>query len=121
MARIIIADDDPSYLGVFCEGLELYGHSIVGVQNGEEVLGKIANEPFDLVFLDVMMQGQGAITLLHEVRKINEDVPIIVITGRADLMGSPLFTEGMREAAAKVSKSMSLSEINALVEQVLSK
>lgn len=119
MANLLIADDDPDYLEVFCDGLEHFGHTVVGVESGADVVPELKSKDFDLVFLDVMMKGGGAITVLHQIREVDPSIPVVVVTGRADLLNSPLFKEGMREASAKVPKTSSLSEINALVSKLL--
>ena len=53
---------------------------------------------------------------MHAVREISATLPVVIITGRVELFGSPLFLDGMRSAQAKIHKSTSLIEIDKLIE-----
>ncbi|OCX61439.1 regulator [Thioclava sp. SK-1] len=118
MARILIADDDHAYLDVFCDGMAAMGHEAVGVSRGDAALDRLRKEDFDIVFLDVIMPGGGAITLGHSVRNMNAELPIVVITGRPELGHSPLLRNGLRFAQAKLQKTASLSELDRTVRQL---
>ena len=39
MARVLIADDEPDILGAITSELEVEGHEVVGVSDGDEVVG----------------------------------------------------------------------------------
>lgn len=115
MARILIADDEVAYLDIFSEGMEAKGHQTVAVTSGLQLLDQLAQQHFDIVFLDVVMKGGGAITLTHEVARHDPGVPIVIITGRPEMIESPLLRNGLRGAVAKVRKTASLNELDALV------
>lgn len=115
LARILIADDDPDYLDVFCEGMAALGHSAVGVADGATALARLRKDRFDMLFLDLVMAGGGAISLLHSVRALDADLPVVVITGQTDLLDTPLFRDGMRQAYAKLPKTASLGDLNSVV------
>ena len=118
MAHILIADDDPGYLAAFCEGMTALGHSAHGFPNGEMALDALETGDFDIVFLDVLMKGGGAVVLLHELRKRNAEIPVVVITGKSEIANSPLFESGMRLAQAKIRKTASLKELDQLVNKL---
>ncbi len=115
MAKILIADDEVPYLTVFCDGMEAKGHDATAVTSGDQLVTLLRKDRYDIVFLDVVMAGGGATTLTHAVRNIDPDLPIIIITGRPQLLDSPLLRHGLRAAAAKISKTASLEELSALV------
>jgi len=118
VARVLLADDDEMYRNVFCDGLGTMGHSVEAVPAGRDVLPALAaagDTPFDVVFLDMMMTGGGGITILHAVREKYAELPVVIITGRVELLGSPLFLDGMRSAQAKVHKTASLAELDRLI------
>ncbi|QPM91200.1 response regulator [Pseudooceanicola algae] len=118
MARILIADDDPGYVAAFCEGMQALGHDAHGVASGVEALALLASEKFDIVFLDVFMKGGGAVVLLHDIRKSDAHIPVVVITGKSEFAGSPLFENGLRLAQAKMRKTASLAELGQLVTKL---
>ncbi len=117
MARILLADDDTSYLEAFCDGMEACGHQATGVTTGEQALACLEGTDFDIVFLDVLMPGGGAITLTHRIRDLDETLPVVVITGRPELASSPILQEGLRHACAKTRKTATLDELDALVRR----
>lgn len=119
MARIFIADDDEDYLEAFRIGMESIGHKVFPENSGSMVLEALRDGYYDVVFLDVVMPGGGAISLVHKIRSEYPDIPIIVMTGHAELYNSPVFTEGFRLATARIKKSASLDEIKAMLSSLL--
>lgn len=75
---------------------------------------------FDIIFLDVMMPGGGAITFGHEIANEFRDIPIVVISGQSHLFDTRLFQEGFRRSSAVLRKTASLREINDTIRFVLS-
>ncbi|EBA06278.1 response regulator receiver domain protein (CheY-like) [Sagittula stellata E-37] len=120
LARILLADDDPEYRVAFTEAMDAVGHSVAAFGTVAEALEALRTEAFDIVFLDVIMDGGGAITAIHNVRAHDPDIPVVVITGRSELIDSPLFTKGLRSADAKIAKTSTLAELSEVV-RVLTK
>ncbi|MER5170398.1 response regulator [Thioclava sp. GXIMD2076] len=119
MARILIADDDQDYLIAFSQGMDAYGHVTVGVTQSDRLIPNIELGGMDIVFLDVVMPGGGAIVALHKIREIAPDLPIVVLSGMSEVVDSPIFRLGMREANMRVPKSTSLAELARLVDQLV--
>ncbi|WP_375174731.1 response regulator [Pseudooceanicola sp.] len=120
MVQILIADDDAEYRAAFRNGLVLLGHEITEASTGQGALDHLARQPFDIVFLDVVMPGRGAVTLVHEISTIYPKLPIVVISGHADLYDTPLFREGLRKAKAVMRKTSSLAELNDTIRHIVS-
>ena len=85
MAKILIVDDNPNYLG---DALPMYGYEVDIAKNGVEALHKLTttsdsqNGKYDLVLLDVMMPKMDGWQTLKYIRN-NEKIktiPIIMIT-----------------------------------------
>lgn len=84
MVTSIVIDDDTDIVEVFCEYLEIKNIQVVGRgHNGQEAVELYQKHTPDVVFLDVMMPGFDGIYALENIRKINPDAKVIVIT--ADL------------------------------------
>jgi two-component system alkaline phosphatase synthesis response regulator PhoP len=84
MAKILIVDDDESFVEGLKDVLGEQGFAIVCAYNGEEGLRKAREEKPDLVLLDVMMttDSEG----FEVAKKLREDpvtqkVPVILLTG----------------------------------------
>jgi CheY-like chemotaxis protein len=119
LARILIADDDPQYLAAFRTAVEALGHELIEVRGGKDVLRALEQHDIDLVFLDVLMPGGGAISLVHAIRDHNRAIPIVIITGNTAVFESPIISEGLRQANARVPKTIGLAELSLLIEQQL--
>ena len=83
MAKILIVDDNPNYLG---DALPMYGFEVDIAKNGVEALHKLtsneSNVKFDLVLLDVMMPKMDGWQTLKYIRNNDKikTIPIIMIT-----------------------------------------
>lgn len=83
MRKILLAEDDPNLGEILKDYLELKGKFDVRLcQDGEEALRTFGKEEFDLCILDVMMPKKDGFSLGKEIRKLNENVPIIFATAK---------------------------------------
>jgi CheY-like chemotaxis protein len=78
--RILWADDQIDLLKPHILFLEEKGYTVTGVANGDDAIGLLENEPYDVLLLDEMMPGKNGLETLIEVRKTNQKLPIIMIT-----------------------------------------
>jgi len=83
--RVLLVDDDPSLLRLFCRLLEDAGFAVVAAANGKEAIEKIEANCFDVILSDIVMQDIGGIELLRAVRQRDLDVPVLLMTGGPDL------------------------------------
>jgi DNA-binding NtrC family response regulator len=60
--------------------LELEGYEVETAANGDEGLSKLGERPFDLVLLDLALPGRSGIELLPEIRALDAQLPVIIIT-----------------------------------------
>ena len=85
IVRILIVDDDE----VICQQLErLYTHSgylATIATSGEGALKRLEKEDIDLVVTDLKLPGISGIELTRRVQETYPDVPVIAITGYADI------------------------------------
>ncbi|MFD0751136.1 response regulator transcription factor [Mucilaginibacter calamicampi] len=83
MKKILLVEDDPN-LGLLTQDyLQLKGKfDVVLCADGEEGLRAFTKQSFDLLILDVMMPKKDGFTLGKDIRKINQDVPIIFATAK---------------------------------------
>ncbi|MEY4111317.1 MAG: hypothetical protein RLZZ46_1673 [Bacteroidota bacterium] len=81
--RILIVEDDPNLGSLLHDFLEAKNFATVLCENGKEGLQKVKNEVFDVCILDVMMPIMDGFTLAREIRKFNEEIPIMFLTAKS--------------------------------------
>jgi len=85
------------------------------VDNGQEALNFICREKVDLVTLDLKMPGLSGIDVLREIKKLQPDVEVIVITGYGTLSNAQ---EAIRFGAGDfISKPFNVADIIAIVSK----
>ncbi len=98
MARILVADDDPSFRALLRDILEGEGHAVVEARDGEEALRFARREPFALVLTDRRMPARDGIALLKALRdELPAPPPVVVLTGFGTI---PEAVEAVRLGAA---------------------
>lgn len=78
--RILWVDDNFEDLRSHVLYLGEKGYAVEGVTNGRDALAVLGRENFDAILLDEMMPGMGGLETLEEIRKLNEHIPVIMIT-----------------------------------------
>jgi putative nucleotidyltransferase with HDIG domain len=79
-SKIIIADDDELVRMAVYNILTMFGHEVVAVSSGYNVMDKIS-EDFDVVILDINMPGMDGFETMAELTRRNFDIPVIFLTG----------------------------------------
>ncbi len=77
---ILWVDDNIDQLRSHVVYLGERGYEVTGVTNGRDALALLAEQPFDAILLDEMMPGMGGLETLEEIKKIQQHVPVIMIT-----------------------------------------
>jgi DNA-binding response OmpR family regulator len=84
MKRILLVEDDPNLGNLLQDYLQLKGKfEVVLCTDGDAGLKEFTKSDFDLLILDVMMPKKDGFTLGKEIRKMNQNVPIIFATAKA--------------------------------------
>ena len=85
MNRILIVDDDRAVRYALSAALKKNNFIPFEAAGGAQAIDLLKKDSFDLVLLDVIMPEMDGIQTLRELKKINPAVPIIIITGNADV------------------------------------
>lgn len=83
--RILVADDDESLRGILASVMEEDGYLVTTASSGEEALEFYLANPFPLVVTDIRMGGMSGIELLQQLKEINSETEVIVITSYASV------------------------------------
>lgn len=85
-SRILIADDDARN----CELLDAYlapeGYDIDTVYNGQQTLDRVAQQPPDLILLDIMMPRMSGYEVCQRLKSDakTRDIPVVMVTALAE-------------------------------------
>lgn len=80
-AKVLIIDDEPGILGSVSDILNDEGYDTVTVGDGGEGLRVFEQEKPDLVFLDIWLPERDGLEVLHALRDIDADTPVVMISG----------------------------------------
>lgn len=109
--RLLIADDDVALSHFLRRGIETDGHQVSTVYDGAEAVAAFRNELPDLTILDLNMPVKDGEVALREMREVNADLPILVLTARPEVGTRIRCLDG--GADDLLTKPFSLSELRA--------
>jgi DNA-binding NtrC family response regulator len=94
--KILIVDDEPSNRNILGQELTHEGYSVLAASDGREALRKVEFSPPDLIILDYMMPDLSGLEVLKELRKKENDIPVVMITAYGTMERA---VEAMKEGA----------------------
>lgn len=82
--RVLLVDDEPTVCQLMNEALFREGYECQSCQSGEEALGLLKKEPFDVVIADLYMPGISGMSLMQEGMKVRPESAFLMATGESD-------------------------------------
>src|SRR5438046_929421 len=82
---ILVVDDEEIMREILETLLSREGYSVRSAASGAEGLDLARSVPFDAAIVDVMMPGMDGMTLLDELKKLDDDLPVMMITAYASV------------------------------------
>jgi signal transduction histidine kinase/ActR/RegA family two-component response regulator len=115
-ARILVVDDEAHVRELLRDILESEGCKAILAEGGQRALALFDSGKFDAVFTDIGMPEMSGWELAHAVRERDEHVPLAVITGWGEAVGS----SEQRDAQVDwvVTKPFDISRIAELAKEV---
>src|SRR5215472_13651356 len=111
---VLIGEDEMEVRGYLEMALRCQGYAVELAQDGDEVLACLqsSRSEISVVLLDLSMPNRDGIDTLREIRRINPELPVIVVSGSAstysvvsamktgatDFLCKPVSHEDLREA-----------------------
>ncbi|EDM35697.1 two-component system response regulator [Pedobacter sp. BAL39] len=78
--KILLIEDEPGLVSVIIRGLTEVGMQISVAGDGLVGLEMAMKHDFDLIILDIMLSGMNGIQVCREIRKGNNNVPVLMLT-----------------------------------------
>ena len=85
MTHVLIVDDELGIRETFQAFLEEEGYAVSTAAGFFEADSFLSNHACDIVVADIILPRVGGMSLLKRVREIDEDVPVIMVTGEPDV------------------------------------
>ncbi len=82
---VLLVDDEEDFVSVLGDRLEARGLKVDAASDGAMALAKAEKKTFDAILLDMSMPGMNGIETLRGLLRINPDLQVILLTGRATL------------------------------------
>lgn len=80
--NLLLVDDDRDYLELMAIQFTHEGFNVVRAYNEKEAFQILETMKPDLAIVDLMMDDlDGGFTLAHAIKKIDENIPVLIITG----------------------------------------
>ena len=86
--HVLLVNDDAAVLNLVREALTHYGMVVHAFSEGHRALELLQSEdspPFDLVVSDINMDGMDGFDVIHKVKTIQSNLPVVLMTGQATL------------------------------------
>lgn len=115
--NILVAEDDQNILTGLIDLLESEGYQARGAGDGQKALEAFQDGGFDLVILDIMMPEKSGYDVCREIRALDENVPILMLTAKSEEMDKVV---GFKLGADDyVTKPFGVSELLARIHALL--
>jgi DNA-binding NtrC family response regulator len=115
--KILIVDDEHIMRESLLGWLERDGYAVDAVASGEEALDKLKNTQFDILLLDIQMEGINGLEVLRRVKEDDPDVAVVMITAYGSISTA---IEAMKNGAYDyLLKPFDPNELGVLIEKIL--
>ena len=115
--RIWVVDDDPELRQLLSTDLSEQGYEVRCMGDGAQLMARLEGQRPDLLVLDLMLPGDDGLTLLRRLRDGADDLPVLMLTARADAVDRII---GLEQGADDyLAKPFLPRELTARIEAVL--
>ena len=116
---ILLVEDEENLQDTLRLNFEMEGYEVTSAYTGPEGLKAFQNEYFDLIILDIMLPEIDGITVCENIRLINSDVPILMLSAKNQSADRVL---GLRKGADDyLTKPFNLEELLLRVHLLINK
>jgi DNA-binding response OmpR family regulator len=123
MIKILAVDDEPGICDILKKTFGPIGFTVLTATNGRDALGLVKKEKPKIVFLDIRMLGMSGLEVLKEIKRIDKNTKVIMVTvmddektksqakksGADDFVAKPFMSDYLEAVVAK--------QVNELVKE----
>ncbi len=114
--HILVVEDGESQRKMLRDFLIREGHTVFEAENGPQGIQRVRSEHFDIVLLDYKMPGMDGMEVLREVKRINPEIDVVIITAYGTIETA---VDAMKAGAIDyITKPIEFDELLILVDRV---
>ncbi|MFK7955328.1 MAG: ATP-binding protein [Lysobacterales bacterium] len=116
---VLVVDDDPAIAGLVGEGLEKLGYSVTMRNSANEALAAVQADPeaFDVLLTDFTMPYMSGIDLGWHCRRVNPEMPVVVMSGFGQLITQEELSRGLVDGC--IQKPFRIDQVAHSLREVL--
>lgn len=116
--RILVVDDEEIMRASLSDWLREDGFEVSAVESGRRAIEEVKEKPWNVLLVDLKMPGMDGIDVLREVKKINKDLPVLIITAYATVDSA---VQAMKQGAYDyICKPFNPEEISLTLRKIIS-
>jgi DNA-binding NtrC family response regulator len=116
---ILVVDDDKDVCEYLQDFLTADGYSVTCVNDPTQVLDAMREKEYHVAVLDLMMPKISGIDLLGQIRKVDDDIAVIILTGYPSLETATASIE--HEVSAYIRKPFNIDEFRDALARIAKK
>lgn len=82
-ARVLVVDDEDAIRDLLSRSLALADYEVDAAPDGRSAVDRMRIIEYDLLITDLRMPGVDGLGLIREARRLNAEIPVIIVTGHS--------------------------------------
>ncbi|HEY1547409.1 MAG TPA: response regulator [Kofleriaceae bacterium] len=116
---VLVIDDDPDILEYLQDFLTAEGFDVTTLSEPTVAVERVRDEVFHLVVLDLMMPKISGLDLLAQIRAVDDDIAVIILTGYPTLDTATASIQ--HEVSAYIHKPFTPAEFRDVIARIAKK
>ena len=116
---VLVVDDDPDILEYLQDFLQAEGFEVTTLSDPSLAVERVRDEVVHLVVLDLMMPKVSGLDLLQQIRGVDDDIAVIILTGHPSLDTATASIQ--HEVSAYIHKPFTPAEFRDVIARIAKK
>ncbi|MBX3160767.1 MAG: response regulator [Deltaproteobacteria bacterium] len=116
---VLVVDDEPDVLEYLQDFLVAEGFEVTTLADPSRAVERIRDEVFHLVVLDLMMPKVSGLDLLAQIRSVDDDIAVIILTGYPSLETAT--SSFQHDVSAYIHKPFTPAEFREVIARIAKK